>query len=128
MSSDTCNCPTYPCKHSHPVTGEFDPALKAGLDHPCRETCSGWKQGRDRGLYDSQSRIVELEARYLGAMKIYKLACEGRRAFRNSFREVREENNRLKKAIDEAMENLRNVHDSHVAIEIFEKALGIREG
>lgn len=26
--------------------------MAAGLDHPCRETCSGWEQGRLRGEFD----------------------------------------------------------------------------
>lgn len=29
-----------------------DPILKAGFDHPCRETCSGWRQGFERGALD----------------------------------------------------------------------------
>lgn len=23
------------------------------LDHPCKQTCSGWKQGRERGIRDA---------------------------------------------------------------------------
>lgn len=30
--------------------------LKAGFDHPCKQTCSGWKQGYERG----QSELAEL--------------------------------------------------------------------
>lgn len=30
-------------------TSERDVLHKAGFDHPCRETCSGWQQGYDRG-------------------------------------------------------------------------------
>lgn len=26
--------------------------MSAGFDHPCRQTCSGWKQGRMRGHHD----------------------------------------------------------------------------
>ncbi len=26
--------------------------MEAGFDHPCRETCSGWKQGYQRGCLD----------------------------------------------------------------------------
>lgn len=29
-----------------------DPLFKAGFDHPCRQTCSGWKQGFERGEHD----------------------------------------------------------------------------
>lgn len=29
-----------------------DKIMEAGFDHPCRETCSGWVQGRERGIFD----------------------------------------------------------------------------
>jgi hypothetical protein len=38
-----------------------DAILKAGFDHPCRETCSGWAQGKQRGEYDSKVKIANLE-------------------------------------------------------------------
>jgi hypothetical protein len=38
-----------------------DKILEAGFDHPCRETCSGWKQGRERGEYDSKVKLANLE-------------------------------------------------------------------
>jgi hypothetical protein len=31
------------------VSDEF---LKAGFDHPCKQTCSGWRQGRERGQHE----------------------------------------------------------------------------
>ncbi len=31
----------------------------AELDHPCKETCSGWKQGFERGVSESDSLIAE---------------------------------------------------------------------
>lgn len=27
--------------------------MDAGFDHPCKETCSGWKAGYDRAVHDS---------------------------------------------------------------------------
>lgn len=32
---------------------KLDGAFKAGVGHPCKETCSGWKQGRERGYQDA---------------------------------------------------------------------------
>lgn len=31
------------------------------FNHPCKNTCSGWQQGFDRGLEQSAQRIAELE-------------------------------------------------------------------
>lgn len=31
------------------------------FDHPCRYTCSGWKQGLERGFSQGQDRITQLE-------------------------------------------------------------------
>jgi hypothetical protein len=42
------------------VASELDKILMSqGFDHPCRETCSGWKQGYERGQFDLR---VELAA------------------------------------------------------------------
>jgi hypothetical protein len=30
--------------------------LAAGFDHPCKQTCSGWAQGRERGLFDAEAK------------------------------------------------------------------------
>lgn len=30
------------------------------LDHPCRDTCSGWKQGYERGQQDHAATIAKL--------------------------------------------------------------------
>jgi hypothetical protein len=30
-----------------------DEIMKAGFDHPCRQTCSGWRQGYERGVFES---------------------------------------------------------------------------
>lgn len=32
------------------------------FNHPCKNTCSGWQQGFDRGLEQSAQKIAELEA------------------------------------------------------------------
>jgi len=34
-----------------------DKIMAAGFDHPCRETCSGWAQGRERGLFEAKQDI-----------------------------------------------------------------------
>ncbi len=53
-----------------------DSALTAGFDHPCRQTCSGWTQGRERGRLDAtriaEDLLVAIEA--LSACMDYKLA------------------------------------------------------
>ena len=50
------------------------------LDHPCRQTCSGWEQGRERGrldkvdeLLDHKARIAELEE---ALEKVDQFLCE----------------------------------------------------
>jgi peptidoglycan hydrolase CwlO-like protein len=30
------------------------------FDHPCKETCSGWKQGYEKGLKKAEEQISEL--------------------------------------------------------------------
>ena len=45
-----------------------DKILAGGFDHPCRQTCSGWQQGFDRGQFDLKDKIEEHE--------VYKLALE----------------------------------------------------
>lgn len=30
--------------------------MEAGFDHPCKQTCSGWKQGYERGQYEQSAR------------------------------------------------------------------------
>lgn len=37
-----------------------DTTLEAGFDHPCKDTCSGWKQGRERGLLERDQEIKML--------------------------------------------------------------------
>lgn len=39
------------------------------LDHPCRDTCSGWQQGRERGWAEEREACAKLaEQNYLGFM------------------------------------------------------------
>lgn len=33
------------------------------LDHPCRETCSGWQQGYDRGASEMKAKADKLAKR-----------------------------------------------------------------
>jgi len=35
---------------------------KAGFEHPCKETCSGWEQGYERGQSDERKRAANLIA------------------------------------------------------------------
>lgn len=37
-----------------------DRILEKGFDHPCRQTCSGWKQGFERGQFDERRRAEKL--------------------------------------------------------------------
>lgn len=46
--------------------------LDAGFDHPCRQTCSGWTQGRSRGVFNENRRLAELLE--LDALAIESLA------------------------------------------------------
>lgn len=41
---------------------EHKPATLAEeiFDHPCKQTCSGWEQGRQRGLLEGQDEIKHL--------------------------------------------------------------------
>jgi len=39
---------------------EHEKMYDQGFDHPCRETCSGWKQGKERGEFNSKKEIEEL--------------------------------------------------------------------
>jgi len=34
--------------------------MAKGFDHPCRGTCSGWEQGRQRGQYESDENLKHL--------------------------------------------------------------------
>lgn len=41
-----------------------DGVHKAGFDHPCKETCGGWKQGYDRGV-DAATKDLSAEVERL---------------------------------------------------------------
>ena len=32
----------------------------SSLDHPCRDTCSGWKQGRERGIFNVKRGLMKI--------------------------------------------------------------------
>lgn len=34
-----------------------DKIMNAGFDHPCKQTCSGWMQGHQRGVLEGKERI-----------------------------------------------------------------------
>lgn len=34
--------------------------MSSELDHPCRQTCSGWKQGHERGVKDGMERAAKI--------------------------------------------------------------------
>ena len=34
-----------------------DKIMEAGFDHPCRQTCSGWKQGFERGQMEANKKL-----------------------------------------------------------------------
>lgn len=42
----------------HPSVDEIH---EKGFDHPCRETCSGWRQGYERGLFEARREISQLK-------------------------------------------------------------------
>lgn len=50
------------------------PFLKAGFDHPCKQTCSGWEQGRERGI--AEGRRLERE-RIVGMLRNKKIYAMG---------------------------------------------------
>lgn len=49
-----------------------DKIMEAGFDHPCRQTCSGWQQGKERGEFDSKKEIERLKLE----VKTYRDALE----------------------------------------------------
>jgi hypothetical protein len=51
-----------------------DEIMKAGFDHPCRQTCSGWEQGQERGVFECESRAKELAER----LEAVTICLEGR--------------------------------------------------
>ncbi len=57
MSAHEAHCERY-----HKLLKEYEDLNQAGqqidLDHPCKETCSGWKQGYDKGIGDGITNLV----------------------------------------------------------------------
>ena len=41
-----------------------DKIMEAGFDHPCRQTCSGWKQGYERGQYETEKLKASKELNF----------------------------------------------------------------
>lgn len=39
------------------------------LDHPCKETCSGWKQGYDRGVAETLKETVTITKKEYESLK-----------------------------------------------------------
>ncbi len=33
---------------------------ESDFDHPCKETCSGWRQGRERGVREGMERAADI--------------------------------------------------------------------
>lgn len=65
-----------------------DELLKRGFDHPCRQTCSGWQQGFDRGAAEKDKEIEELNTRLL---KCLNDQLEGRMKHLNEKISMREQ-------------------------------------
>ena len=61
--------------HNQLGTEMIDEFLKAGFDHPCRQTCSGWQQGFERGVSDTK-KLFRLQKKLLFLLKI-KICKEG---------------------------------------------------
>ncbi len=53
MPGYRCNC--YICEQVKVMMGS-----KVELDHPCRETCYGWKQGYEKGTIEQRHYIFAL--------------------------------------------------------------------
>lgn len=78
-----------------------DELLKRGFDHPCRQTCSGWQQGFDRGAAEKDKEIAALKA------QLAKLDSEELNEIWNAkpyIERLREENAKLKAAISKKNE------------------------
>jgi len=52
-----------------------DGVHQAGFDHPCKDTCSGWSQGRDRGFDSCASILLPEIEKLVAALKRYKGLC-----------------------------------------------------
>ncbi len=82
----------------------------AGFDHPCRETCSGWKQGHERG-YE-----------------------RGMTQFKKSQKDLVQERDELEKEQSEVSSNLREILDNvknernklRAELEVWKKHANIR--
>lgn len=74
--------------------------LEAGFDHPCRQTCSGWEQGRARGKYDTQP-IIRALAEEIDQLKLSRKDHEDDwKRIQDAEREVDALKTKLEKAQD----------------------------
>lgn len=68
--------------------------VKSGFDHPCRFTCSGWEQGRERGEFKASRDTVRLDFMLQGRTvlsagdKFFIISPQGRSGLYNSPREA----------------------------------------
>lgn len=81
--SDEIGTPSNPkCSHcgsyKHHTTAH-DEAIKglSSLDHPCKQTCSGWKQGYDKGYKYAltQEAVVKELVHTMETATKYLLSC-----------------------------------------------------
>jgi RNA:NAD 2'-phosphotransferase (TPT1/KptA family) len=63
--------------------------MKNEFDHPCRETCSGWQQGWERGNSDTINAFEKERDRLQEQLKIAVEALENIGAFHLSEKEIR---------------------------------------
>lgn len=54
--------------------------MDSGFDHPCKQTCSGWQQGYDRGVEAERARVMKAlpsdENLFKEAEYIRRASCE----------------------------------------------------
>lgn len=93
----------------------------AGFNHPCKDTCSGWKQGYDRGVSDSSKEIERLNkviTRELSEND--EIGCEY-----TYVRALKEEVTRLREALSQIRQKVINnpKYSSQVALGIFDEII-----
>jgi predicted RNase H-like nuclease (RuvC/YqgF family) len=101
-----------------------------GLDHPCKETCSGWKQGKERGQLELAPQITALrnEVRILEtcrkeAVKRFHKYRDQRDQFHEELILEREATKVLIEACKKVDELLWDVRKENVEAEILRDAL-----
>lgn len=76
-----------------------DPLLAVGFDHPCKGSCSGWAQGRERGLFERNDEVTKLKSRYQDCQKDLAELDE-------QYGRIMDDNKRLR----ETLERIMNAH------------------